>query len=329
MISDSEFPSSLPCRVLLVGSASPVAAALAETLAGVDGVELHQADQSEARERAAALAPSVVLQALSGYEDGGGFVHACRTSDVLKDVPLLVIAPHAEAAGRDAAFAAGATDYLAHLPARTELLARVRYHAEAHLARRQRDAAVCHLRTTEAALARVQVEIEQLAGLDALTGVASRSRFDHVAQNEWQRARRNGQPLSVLVCDVDHFEQFNERLGQDAGDLCLKKLAGLLVGQLKRPSDLAARYSGKAFAIMLPDTSLDGAVRVAEACRASLERLALSHPSPERRVVTMSIGVASSVPAEDAGLETLLERADEALEAAKARGRNRVMALRG
>lgn len=329
MISDSEFPSSLPCRVLLVGSASPVAAALIETLSGVDGVELHQADQSEARERAALLAPSVVLQALSGYEDGGGFVHACRKSDMLKDVPLLVIAPQAEAAGREAAFAAGATDYLAHLPARSELLARVRYHADAHLARQQRDAAVCRLRTTEATLARVQVEIEQLAGLDALTGVASRSRFDHVAQNEWQRARRNGQPLSVLVCDVDHFDQFNERLGQDAGDLCLKKLAGLLVGQLKRPSDLAARYSGKAFAIMLPDTSLDGAVRVAEACRASLERLALSHPSPERRVVTMSIGVASSVPAEDAGLETLLERADEALEAAKARGRNRVMALRG
>lgn len=329
MISDSEFPSSLPCRVLLVGSASPVAAALAETLSGVDGVELHQADQSEARERAAVLAPSVVLQALHGYEDGGGFVHACRKSDVLKEVPLLVIAPQAEAAARKAAFAAGATDYLAHLPARTELLARVRYHADAHLARQQRDAAVCRLRASEATLARAQVEIEQLAGLDALTGVASRSRFDHVAQNEWQRARRNGQPLSVLVCDVDHFDQFNERLGQDAGDLCLKKLAGLLVGQLKRPSDLAARYSGKAFAIMLPDTSLDGAVRVAEACRASLERLALSHPAPERRVVTMSIGVASSVPAEDAGLETLLERADEALEAAKARGRNRVMALRG
>lgn len=329
MISDSEFPSSLTCRVLLVGSASPVAAALAETLSGVDGVELHQADQSEARERAAVLAPSVVLQALHGYEDGGGFVHACRKSDVLKEVPLLVIAPQAEAAGREAAFAAGATDYLAHLPARTELLARVRYHADAHLARQQRDAAVCRLRASEATLARAQVEIEQLAGLDALTGVASRSRFDHVAQNEWQRARRNGQPLSVLVCDVDHFDQFNERLGQDAGDLCLKKLAGLLVGQLKRPSDLAARYSGKAFAIMLPDTSLDGAVRVAEACRASLERLALSHPAPERRVVTMSIGVASSVPAEDAGLETLLERADEALEAAKARGRNRVMALRG
>jgi len=329
MISDSESPSSLPCRVLLVGSASPLAAALVETLSGIDEVELHQADLLDARERAAALAPSVLLQALSGYEDGGGFVHACRSSDVLKEVPLLVIAPQAEGAGRDAAFAAGATDYLSHIPARTELLARVRYHTAAHLARQQRDAAICQLRTTEATLARAQVEIEQLAGLDALTGVASRNRFDHVAQTEWQRARRNGQPLSVLVCDIDHFDQFNERLGQAAGDLCLKKLAGLLTGQLKRPSDMAARYSGKSFVIMLPDTSLDGAVRVAEACRTSLERLALSHPAPERRVVTMSIGVASGVPAEDAGLETLLERADEALQAAKARGRNRVMALRG
>lgn len=329
MISDSEFSAPVPCRVLLVGTASPVAAALRETLLGVEDVELHEAEASQALERAAALAPALVLHALAGYDDGGRFVHTCRSGDVLRDVPLLVIAPQADGAGREAAFAAGATDYLSHLPARTELLARVRYHAAAHQARQERDIAVCRLRTTEATLARVQVEIEQLAGLDALTGVASRSRFDHVAQNEWQRARRNGQPLSVLICDVDHFDQFNERLGQDAGDLCLKKLAGLLTGQLKRPSDLAARYSGKVFAIMLPDTSLDGAVRVAEACRASLERLALSHPSPERRVVTMSIGVASGVPSEDAGLETLLERADEALEAAKARGRNRVMALRG
>jgi len=329
MTSDSEFCFQVPYRVLLVGMASPVAAALRETLAGVEDVELHQAEAADIQERAAALAPAVVLHALAGYDDGGRFVHTCRNSDVLKEVPLLVIAPQADGAGRDAAFAAGATDYLAHLPARTELLARLRYHANAHFARQQRDIAVCRLRTTEATLARVQVEIEQLAGIDVLTGVASRSRFDHVAQNEWQRGRRNGQPLSVLICDIDHFDQFNERLGQDAGDLCLKKLAGLLTGQLKRPSDLAARYGGKAFAIMLPDTSLDGAVRVAEACRTSLERLALSHPSPERRVVTMSIGVASSVPAEDAGLETLLERADEALQAAKARGRNRVMALRG
>jgi len=329
MISDSAFLPQFPCRVLLVGTASPVADALKEALSGFGEVELHQVPAAGALECAAAVAPAVLLQALAAHEDGGDFVHLCRASAALKEVPLLVLAPDADGAGREAAFAAGATDYLAYLPGRGELLARLRYHAAAHRLRQERDNALRRLHVNEGALARAQVEIEQLAGLDALTGIASRSRFDHVAQTEWQRARRNGQPLSLLICDVDHFDQFNELLGDQAGDLCLKKLAGMLTGQLKRPSDLVARFGGEEFAIMLPDTSLDGAVRVAEACRTSLERLALQHPSPERRVVTMSIGVASSVPAEDAGLATLLERADEALQAAKARGRNRVMALRG
>lgn len=328
MISDSEFSSPPLCRVLLVGTTSSVVAALRETLAGVDEVELHQAEAEHAQERAAALAPSVVLHALAGYDDGGNFVGTCRQGGALMAVPLLVIAPQADGAGRESAFAAGASDYLSHLPARSELLARLRYHSAAHLARQERDAALRRLHEAEQSLARAQAEIDELAGLDVLTGVATRNRFEHLAQTEWQRGRRNGQPLSVLICDIDHFNEFNQRLGHSAGDLCLKKIAGLLTGQLKRPSDLAARFGGEEFAIMLPDTSLDGAVRVAEACRTSLERLALSHPSPERRVITMSIGVASSVPDEDDGLGNLLGRADEALQAAKARGRNRVMALR-
>jgi two-component system chemotaxis family response regulator WspR len=324
-----------PCRVLLVG-APPFAGTLRELLAGVDDIELVLTDAAQALGQAASLRPSVLVRALAGSEDNGDFIRACRAHPVLGTLPLIVLAPNsgnaggnaAGHAGREAAFAAGASDFLAELPTRTELLARLRYHARAGLALLERDDALRRLAETGALLARAHAELDRIDGVDSLTGIPNRRRFDQVAHGEWQRARRSGQPLSLLVCDVDSFGYFNHRLGREAGDLCLRKMAGVLTGQLKRPSDLAARYDGKQFAILLPDTGLDGAVQVAESCRTALERLALSHPLPERRIVTMSVGVASTVPAEDAIFDAVLERANEAVQAAKSRGRNRVAAFR-
>jgi two-component system chemotaxis family response regulator WspR len=319
-----------PCRVLLVG-APPFAGALREMLAGADDIELVFTDAAQALVQAAALRPTVLVRALGGREDSGEFIRACRAHAALNTLPLVVLAPNgdkADNAGRDAAFAAGASDYLAELPTRTELLARLRYHASASQALLERDDALRRLVETQALLARAQGELDRIDGVDGLTGIPNRRRFDQVAHGEWQRARRNGQPLSLLVCDVDSFGYFNHRLGREAGDLCLRKMAGVLTGQLKRPSDLAARYDGKQFAILLPDTGLDGAVQVAEACRTALERLALSHPLPERRIVTMSVGVASTVPSEEGMFGDVLVRAGEAVQAAKSRGRNRVAAFR-
>jgi two-component system chemotaxis family response regulator WspR len=239
-----------------------------------------------------------------------------------------VLAPGCDGRHRDAAFAAGATDYLPALPGSAEILARLRYHAAVSGAALQHEEVLGRLRQSQDTLDRIQAQLDRHAGIDPLTGIASRSRFDEAAQAEWARARRSGQPLSLLVCDLDNFDLFNERLGREAGDLCLRKLAGVLTGQLKRPSDMAARYEGKRFAILLPDTKLDGAVQVAEACRGALERLALAHPLPERRIVTMSIGVAATVAAEEASFEAMVARAGEAVGAAKARGRNRVAAFR-
>lgn len=315
------------CRVLLVG-APPFAAALREMLADAGDIELHLSDAAGAARQAAALRPAVIVRALPGAEDCSAFVRACRDDEAMRALPLLVLAPGCDGIHRESAFAAGATDYLAALPGRAELLARLRYHAAVSRAVEEHDEALHRLHASQDTLARIQAQLDRHAGVDPLTGIPSRNRFDEAAQAEWGRARRSGQPLSLLVCDIDNFRHFNERLGREAGDLCLRKLAGVLTGQLKRPSDLAARYDGKRFAILLPDTKLDGAVQVAEACRAALERLALSHPLPERRIVTMSIGVASTVPTDDGAFETVVARADEAVGAAKARGRNRVAAFR-
>lgn len=315
-----------PCRVLLVG-APPCASALREMLAGVDDIELVLTDAARAMEQAALVRPAVIVRAL-GANDDNAFLRACRDDQVLRDMPLVVLAAEAGESQREAAFAAGASDFLAPLPSRTEVLARLRYHAQAGRACQERDEALRRLRQSEDALSRLHGELDRLAGHDSLTGVPNRRRFEEAAQNEWQRARRSGQPLSLLLCDLDNFSHFNERLGREAGDQCLRRLAGVLTGQLKRTSDLAARFDGKQFAILLPDTGLDGAVQVAEACRAALERLALPHPTPERRIVTMSVGLATTVPAEDAQFDALATRALEAVAAAKARGRNRVVAFR-
>ena len=324
-----------PSRVLLVG-APPFAGALREMLQGADDLELVLTDAVQALEQAANLRPAVLVRALGGSEDSSEFIRACRAHAALAGVPVVVLAPNAGKAagnaaanaGRDAAFAAGASDYLSELPTRTELLARLRQHAGTRRALLERDDALRRLLDTQSLLARAQAELDRIDGVDSLTGIPNRRRFDQVAQGEWQRARRNGQPLSLLVCDVDSFGYFNHRLGREAGDLCLRKMAGVLTGQLKRPSDLAARYDGKQFAILLPDTGLDGAVQVAEACRSALERLALSHPLPERRIVTMSVGVASTLPSDNGEFDDVLTRAAEAVHAAKSRGRNRVAAFR-
>ncbi|KQQ88932.1 diguanylate cyclase domain-containing protein [Massilia sp. Leaf139] len=319
--------SNSPCRVLLVG-APPFAGALRGMLADEAGIELVLLDAAQALEQAPPLRPTVLVRALGGREDCSEFLRACRASPALAHLPLLVLAPHAEGAGREAAFDAGASDYLGELPTRTELLARLRYHAFASGILLEREDALRRLNETQALLACAHGELDRMAGMDSLTGIPNRHRFDQVALGEWQRARRNGLPLSLLVCDVDSFGYFNHRLGREAGDLCLRRMAGVLTGQLKRPSDLAARYDGKQFAILLPDTGLDGAVQVAESCRTALERLALSHPAPERRIVTMSVGVASTVPSEDSVFDAVLARAGEAVQAAKSRGRNRVAAFR-
>ncbi|MGX4641878.1 GGDEF domain-containing protein [Massilia sp. SYSU DXS3249] len=319
--------SHTPCRVLLVG-APPFAAALREMLADAGDIELVLADAAGAARQAASVRPAVVVRALSGAEDCSDFVRACRGDEALRALPLLVLAPGCDGRHRDAAFAAGATDYLSTLPGSAELLARLRYHAAVSRAEDEHAETLRRLRDSQDTLGRIQAQLDRHAGVDPLTGIPSRNRFEETAQGEWARARRNGQPLSLLVCDIDQFRHFNERLGRDAGDLCLRKLAGVLTGQLKRPSDLAARYDGKRFAILLPDTKLDGAVQVAEACRGALERLAMSHPLPERRIVTMSIGVATTVPAGDDVFEAVVARAEEAVGAAKARGRNRVAAFR-
>jgi diguanylate cyclase (GGDEF)-like protein len=138
---------------------------------------------------------------------------------------------------------------------------------------------------------------------------------------------RDAQTLSLLMVDVDHFKKYNDTYGHIAGDECLKRLAQEMSGQMQRASDVVARYGGEEFAIILPNSSLEGAVVVAERIRAAISALELPFAGEKCGHVTVSVGAATIVPSSMSDSWQLISTADAALYEAKERGRNQVSAM--
>ena len=319
-------PAVYKVRVLMVDDQPMIVEAVRRMLADQPDIEYHYVlDSSMAVETAEQLQPSLILQDLvmPGI-DGFGLIAQYREHEALRHVPVIVLSAKEDPKLKAHCFAVGANDYMVKLPDRLELLARVRYHSAAHISRLQRDEAFRFLRESQHKLAEANIELQKLAALDGLTGIANRRRFDDVIRLEWQRGQREQKPLSLLMCDIDCFKAYNDSFGHLAGDLCLKKTAAVFTERLKRPADLVTRYGGEEFAIILPDTARDGAHEVAEECRLHLERLAIAHSGADGGIVTVSIGVASMIPNAAASFEQLITSADQALYAAKTGGRNRV-----
>ncbi|WP_299402746.1 diguanylate cyclase [Acaryochloris sp. IP29b_bin.148] len=170
-------------------------------------------------------------------------------------------------------------------------------------------------------------ELEHLATVDGLTQISNRRRFDEVFLSEWNRLHREEQPLSLILCDVDHFKAYNDTYGHPAGDTCLQLVAQAICKVVKRPADCVARYGGEEFGVILPHTDLAGAVFVAEAIRDQIRALNLPHAaSSVSNQVSLSLGVACQTPNSDIAPSVLISSADRALYVAKAQGRDRVEA---
>jgi len=187
------------------------------------------------------------------------------------------------------------------------------------------------LRQTVEKLQRTQAELEeanlQLKGLslqDELTGVANRRQLQKSLMREWSLARRHARPIAFILLDLDHFKLLNDTRGHSEGDDCLRAVARHLDRAVKRRGDLLVRYGGEEFAVLLPETDLEGALRVAEELREGLEELALPHEAAPLGRVTASLGVAATIPVPGESMENLIEAADLALYRAKTEGRNRV-----
>lgn len=166
--------------------------------------------------------------------------------------------------------------------------------------------------------------LRYLATIDALTDIPNRWRFEGMLQQEWVLANRNKTPLSLLLLDVDHFKRCNDTYGHDAGDAILKQVARRIM-QETRPNDLSARYGGEEFVVLLPDTHINDAVKVAERIRRRIEATPMDHYVDNTQChMTSSIGVASLYPSQEQEPSQLISLADKALYKAKHNGRNRV-----
>ena len=187
------------------------------------------------------------------------------------------------------------------------------------------------LRRVGVSLKRHNASLQSLADSDALTGLANRRLFEDRLVSEYERARRSGAPFALIMADVDHFKQYNDRYGHPAGDECLRKVAGAIEFGARRPGDLAARYGGEEFAVILADTDLTGANAVADTIRAAVAALNLDHADNPAGRVTISMGVYVGHPALAERNDPLawVDVADRLLYEAKDAGRDRVVSREG
>jgi diguanylate cyclase (GGDEF)-like protein len=170
---------------------------------------------------------------------------------------------------------------------------------------------------------RAETALERLASTDGLTGLLNRRAFNSAIEREWRRAAREGTSLALLMIDTDHFKRYNDLYGHQAGDALLAATGAAMLVCIRRGTDVAARYGGDEFAMLLPDTNEFGALQVAKYLR---ERFADACEEREIAQSGLSIGVAALAPRSGQPLTALIEAADEALYRAKGMGRNRTEA---
>ena len=176
---------------------------------------------------------------------------------------------------------------------------------------------------TEAKLIDLQKELEALSFKDGLTGVANRRMFDSVMELEWSNARRNNQPLALIMIDIDYFKQYNDCYGHIQGDQCLQRVAKTLATAATRSRDFFARFGGEEFMLVLPETDEVSAVKVAERCRNLIFKEQIAHSqSAVSQILSISLGVGAIIPAHQDAIPTFIESVDRRLYAAKQRGRN-------
>lgn len=278
---------------------------LAESAAAAMKVLMNHSDGSQSK--VDLILMDLVMPEMDGIE-------AClklKQDDMLKDIPIIMVTASTEIENLDRAFAAGAIDFITKPLKKIELLARVR--------------SVLRLKSEMDGRKAREEELRRLTSLDGLTGIANRRWFDEFMDGAWRQGIRNNQPISLIMLDIDCFKFFNDNYGHLAGDECLKLVAKAISSVVSGPFELAARYGGEEFAIVLASSNLEYATEIGEKARAAVEALKIPHShSPVASNVTVSVGVASTVPTVKIAAEQLIKAADDALYSAKQNGRNQV-----
>lgn len=252
----------------------------------------------------------VVMPVMNGLE----VLKCLRCTYSVTALPVIMITARDEIDDIVLALENGANDYLAKPFALPVVVARVRTQLL--------------LKQMIGELEHANHKLETLSLRDELTQLANRRSFDDAFSREKRRAQREGKPLSLALVDIDYFKNYNDTFGHEAGDATLRRVANAIAHSVGRGSDVAFRYGGEEFAVLLPDTDAEGALRVAERIRETVECLAIPSAGSAAACVTVSIGVATAMPSSAEQLATLFEHADQALYRAKSEGRNSVCYLR-
>ncbi|MDV2991199.1 MAG: Sensor histidine kinase RcsC [Chroococcidiopsis sp. SAG 2025] len=254
----------------------------------------------------------VQMETLDGFET----CSILKADAATQKIPIIFITALADLQAKVKGFAVGAVDYITKPFYKAEVIARVTVHLQLSLLTRK-------VMEQAIALQKANQELQNLIYIDSLTQIANRRQFDSCFEREWRRLAREQAPLALILCDVDYFKKYNDCYGHIAGDICLQNIAKALMRAVTRPADLVARYGGEEFGIILPNTSTEGAIRVADRIQAEIEQLQILHSQSEvSAYVTVSLGISSQIPNQEISTETSIAAADRALYCAKQQGRN-------
>lgn len=251
----------------------------------------------------------ILLDAVMPGMDGYAVCNALRESAILSAIPVIFVTALNQPEDETRALEAGAVDFITKPFNAAVVRARVRSQLTI---KRQADA------------------MRELSLTDTLTGVANRRSFNDTMDSEWRRCARDGVPMALIMADIDHFKDYNDTYGHQAGDLCLQQVSAALRRCAVRPPDLLARYGGEEFIILLPQETRGGAEVVAQRILDEVRALHIPHArSSAGPHVTVSLGMASVMPTEGMDPSVLIRAADALLYRAKQTGRDRYCASEG
>ena len=241
----------------------------------------------------------VIMPDMSGYE----VITELKNCDRTMEIPVIFITGLSGVEDEEKGFLLGAVDYITKPFNDTIVRVRVRQHLQT--------------------LRQLRM-IKRLGVIDPLTDISNRRGFNERLEIEWAHAIRDKSTLSILMIDIDHFKRYNDTYGHPQGDVLLQTIAGIFRQTLVRSTDYAARWGGEEFAILLPGTNLDGALKIAERIRSDVENTPVACADGSDTHVTVSIGVYSQSPQHGDLTNDFVTGADKALYTAKGTGRNKV-----
>ena len=245
----------------------------------------------------------VMMPDMDGYET----CHRLQADQATRDIPIIFITAQNSPDDETRGLEAGALDFISKPVNPAVLRARVRTHLT---------------------MKRMADQLRSMALIDDLTGIANRRCLDETLENEWRACQRASTPLAIAMIDIDHFKRLNDSYGHQSGDACLVAVASALKACLGRAHDLVARYGGEEFICLFPSTDLAGAQRKAEELRQSVQDLGIPNEGASAvSVVTVSVGLAVTIPTTEMTTKQLMHSADTQLYEAKRTGRNRICCI--